>query len=106
MYTYARPGTYLARFTATDPNGASASASVQVEVTTAGECPANNVRSDEFDGDSLDTNRWQIIRPDNTRPPTVSGGNLNFPGVDSLLGEEVRRAGGRLEERLNSVSEA
>ena len=78
-YTYERPGTYLARFTATDPNGASASASVQVEVTSANECPQNNVKSDEFNGDSLDTNRWQIIRPDSTRPPTVSGGNLNFP---------------------------
>ncbi len=77
-YTYERPGTYLARFTATDPNGASATASVQVEVTASGECP-QNVKSDEFEGDSLDTNRWQIIRPDNTRPPTVSGGNLNFP---------------------------
>ena len=78
-YTYERPGTYLARFTATDANGASATASVQVEVTSSSECPQNNVRSDEFEGDSLDTNRWQIIRPDDTRPPTVSGGNLNFP---------------------------
>ena len=78
-FTYERPGTYLARFTATDPNGASATAAVQVEVTSSDECPANNVKSDEFEGDSLDTNRWQIIRPDSTRPPTVSGGNLNFP---------------------------
>ena len=86
-YTYERPGTYLARFTATDPNGASATASVQVEVTSSSECPENNVRSDEFEGDSLDTNRWQIIRPDDTRPPTVSGGNLNFPiDVGSIYG--------------------
>lgn len=28
------------------------------------------------------------------------GGNLNFPGVEALLREEVRRAGGRLEQRL------
>ena len=86
-YTYERPGTYLARFTATDPNGASATASVQVEVTSSGECPQNNVKSDEFNGDSLDTNRWQIIRPDSTRPPMVAGGNLNFPiDVGSLYG--------------------
>jgi cytochrome c len=86
-YTYERPGTYLARFTATDPHGASATASVQVEVTSAGECPQNNVKSDEFEGDSLDSNRWQIIRPDSTRPPTVSGGNLNFPiDVGSIYG--------------------
>ncbi|HUR17673.1 MAG TPA: SRPBCC family protein [Acidimicrobiales bacterium] len=32
------------------------------------------------------------------------GGNLNFPGVEALLREEVRRAGGRLEERLASGS--
>ena len=37
------------------------------------------MRSDEFDGDALDTNRWTVIRPDNTRPPTVVGGNLNLP---------------------------
>ncbi|PLS76765.1 MAG: hypothetical protein CYG61_00360 [Actinobacteria bacterium] len=30
------------------------------------------------------------------------GGNLNFPGVDSLLREEVRRGGARLEDRLRS----
>ncbi len=86
-YTYERPGTYLARFTATDPHGASATASVQVQVTSSSECPQNNVKSDEFEGDSLDTNRWQIIRPDSTRPPTVSGGNLNFPiDVGSIYG--------------------
>ncbi|HUP69778.1 MAG TPA: SRPBCC family protein [Acidimicrobiales bacterium] len=34
------------------------------------------------------------------------GGNLNFPGVEALLGEEVRRAGKRLEERLNAASGA
>ena len=39
-YTYERPGTYLARFTATDPNGASATASVQVEVTSSRRVPA------------------------------------------------------------------
>ena len=60
---------------------------MQVEVTSSDECPQNNVKSDEFEGDSLDTNRWQVIRPDGTRPPTVSGGNLNFPiDVGSLYG--------------------
>jgi cytochrome c len=77
-FTYQRAGTYNATFTATDADGGHASATVQVVVTAGGSCPTN-LRSDEFDGDSLDTNRWQIIRPDNTRPPTVSGGNLNFP---------------------------
>lgn len=31
------------------------------------------------------------------------GGNLNFPGVESLLQEEVRRAGARLQQRLTGV---
>ena len=31
---------------------------VQVAVTAPGNCPANNLRSDEFDGSSLDTSRW------------------------------------------------
>lgn len=34
------------------------------------------------------------------------GGNLNFPGVEAILGEEVRRSGARLEERLSSTSGA
>ena len=37
------------------------------------------MRSDEFDGTSLDTNRWTVIRPDNARTRTVSGGSLNLP---------------------------
>jgi PKD repeat protein/plastocyanin len=78
-YTYQKAGTYNATFTATDPKGGHASATVQIVVTAGGSCPQNNLRSDEFDGDALDTNRWDVIRPDNTRPPTVSGGNLNFP---------------------------
>jgi cytochrome c len=79
-YTYERPGTYMARFTATDPHGQSATSSVEVRVAAPpSQCPQDNVRSDEFDGDSLDTNRWTIIRPDNTRPPTVQGGALRFP---------------------------
>ena len=79
-YTYQNPGTYSASVTATDPDGGQSTATVEVRVTGAGggQCPTG-VRSDEFDGDALDTNRWTVIRPDNTRPPTVSGGNLNFP---------------------------
>ena len=49
-----RAGTYNATFTATDADGGHASATVQVVVTAGGECPQNNLRSDEFDGDALD----------------------------------------------------
>ena len=78
-YTYQRAGTYNATFTATDADGAQSSATVQVVVTAGGDCPENNLRSDEFDGDAIDMNRWNMIRPDATRAPSVSGGNLNFP---------------------------
>ena len=78
-YTYERSGTYTARVTVSDPDGGEATDTVQVRVTPSDQCPTGPVRSDEFDGDSLNTDRWTVIRPDNTRPPTVSGGNLNFP---------------------------
>ena len=78
-YTYERPGTYTATFTATDATGQKTSDSVEVRVTSGEECPTGPVRSDEFDGNSLDTNRWTVIRPDSTRPPTVEGGFLRFP---------------------------
>jgi cytochrome c len=77
-FTYQRAGTYNATFTATDAQGGHSSATVQVVVTAGGSCPTN-LRSDEFDGDALDPNRWEVIRPDGTRPPTVSGGQLHFP---------------------------
>src|SRR5918999_302127 len=78
-YTYERAGTYQATFTATDAAGARSSTTVQVRVNNPGQCPQNNVRSDEFEGSQLDTSRWSIIRPDGTRPPTVEGGFLRFP---------------------------
>jgi cytochrome c len=79
-YTYQRPGTYTARFTATDADGGTASATVQVRVTAPpSDCPTGAVRSDEFEGDQLDGDRWTVIRPDGTRPPTVQGGALRFP---------------------------
>ena len=79
-YTYAAPGNYTATVTVTDASGGEGTASTTVNVTRGeGECPPTNLRSDEFEGNALDLNRWEIIRPDDTRPPTVSGGNLNFP---------------------------
>ena len=48
-------------------------------MTSPDECPIGGVRSDEFEGSELDTDRWSVIRPDGTRPPTVEGGFLRFP---------------------------
>ena len=78
-YTYERAGTYTATLTVTDPDGGKGSVSLQIRVTAGDQCPENNLRSDEFDGTAIDTNRWTMIRPDATRPPTVQGGFLRFP---------------------------
>ena len=79
-YTYENPGNYTATVTVTDASGGRASASVEVRVTRPQEqCPTGPVRSDEFDGTSLDTERWTVLRPDAANPFSVSGGSLNLP---------------------------
>ena len=79
-YTYQNPGTYTATVTVTDASGGRASASVEVRATRPQEqCPTGPVRSDEFDGTSLDTERWTVLRPDTANPFSVSGGSLNLP---------------------------
>ncbi|MEZ0291161.1 MAG: ThuA domain-containing protein, partial [Solirubrobacteraceae bacterium] len=79
-YTYQNPGTYTATVTVTDASGGRASASVEVRATRPQEqCPTGPVRSDEFDGTSLDTGRWTVLRPDTANPFSVSGGSLNLP---------------------------
>jgi PKD repeat protein/glucose/arabinose dehydrogenase len=79
-YTYTRAGTYTATFTATDAAGGKASATVQVRVTAPpSQCPTGPVRSDEFEGDQLDTERWTVLRPDEANPFSVAGGRLALP---------------------------
>ncbi|HEX6023292.1 MAG TPA: ThuA domain-containing protein, partial [Solirubrobacter sp.] len=79
-YTYTSPGNYTATVTVTDASGGKSSASVEVRVTRPlEECPTGPVRSDEFDGTSLDTNRWTVERPDTANPFSVSDGYLNLP---------------------------
>ena len=79
-FTYTRPGTYTATFTATDAAGGKASDTVEVRVTAPpDQCPTGPVRSDEFDGDQLDTERWTLLRPDEEHPLSVSGGHLTLP---------------------------
>ncbi len=85
-YTYANPGNYTATVTVTDASGGSESASVEVRVTRPVEqCPTGPVRSDEFDGTSLDTGRWTVLRPDAENPFSVSGGNLNLPVANGSM---------------------
>ncbi len=92
-YTYERVGTYTATLTVTDPDGGKGSTSLQIRVTAGDQCPENNLRSDEFDGTAIDSNRWTMIRPDATRPPTVEGGFLRFP-IDngSIYGAGTQRS--------------
>jgi PKD repeat protein len=80
-YTYERPGTYTARLTVTDASGARATSVTEVRVTAppTNGCPQDNLRSDEFEGSSLDTSRWTVIRPDAANPFEVEGGNLRLP---------------------------
>ena len=76
-FIYERAGNYTATLTVTDPTGQRGRASVEVQVTSGEECPTGPVRSDEFDGDSLDTNRWEVLRSaDNFE---VADGQLRLP---------------------------
>ncbi len=79
-YTYQNPGNYTATVTVTDASGGRSTTSVEVRVTRPlAECPTGPVRSDEFDGSALDTERWTVLRPDAANPFSVSGGSLNLP---------------------------
>ncbi|HEY6889215.1 MAG TPA: ThuA domain-containing protein, partial [Solirubrobacter sp.] len=76
-YTYVNAGTYTAKVTVTDAQGIKASATVDVRVTGAPNQCDHNAKSDEFNGSSLDLNRWTVRRSfDNF---TVSNGELVLP---------------------------
>ena len=47
-------------------------------MTSPDECPTGT-RSDEFDGDGLDTGRWTVLRPDAEHPFAVEDGSLKLP---------------------------
>ncbi len=61
---YTAPGSYTATFTATDARGAFRTATVTVTVSSPPLQPCVGGRSDDFSGDALDTDRWQVVRPD------------------------------------------
>lgn len=71
------------------------------------------VRFERMEHDGREHSAWVLTAEVEVRDPGSQftmdlhyGGNLNFPGVESLLNDELRRAGARLEERLGSGSEA
>ncbi|WP_139984516.1 ThuA domain-containing protein [Nocardioides litoris] len=74
-WTYTEPGTYTARLTAKDPQGATGTATVPIRVLNS--CGAQ--QSDEFDGTALD-GKWQVIRP--SGQVAVTNGSLVMP-IDS-----------------------
>ncbi|GAA2109825.1 hypothetical protein GCM10009780_64570 [Actinomadura alba] len=75
-HTYTTPGTYTASVTVTDAKGAATKESVSIKVN-APNVACLSGRSDDFLGDSLDRDRWSVIREN--QDLRVSGGNLVIP---------------------------
>jgi PKD repeat protein len=79
-HTYAQPGQYTAKFTVSDGER---SRSVEIDIEAyppLASCPGN----DQFDGTTLDTSRWSVVRRDDNFL-SVDGGTLNLnaqPGED------------------------
>jgi glucose/arabinose dehydrogenase/PKD repeat protein/type 1 glutamine amidotransferase len=85
-HTYAEPGTYVATLTVTDAAGESTDT---VTINALGEGPGCGPPfSDEFEGTELDTERWEVIRRDDTQL-SVAGGALNIvaDNTDIFQGE-------------------
>ncbi|WP_324650821.1 ThuA domain-containing protein [Georgenia sp. H159] len=80
-HTYTDPGEYVATVTVTDARGAVTSQSVEITVTAqAMKCFAG--RSDDFTGDTLDTERWDgVVRAN--QDLRVEDGHLIIPTVSS-----------------------
>ncbi|RIJ77775.1 DUF1349 domain-containing protein, partial [Nakamurella silvestris] len=83
-YTYTVPGTYQVSLTVTDAGGATVHKNFTVRVVApADDCYGN--LSDEFNGTTLDSGRWSVIRGDQTL--VVNGGKLTIPtGKKDLYG--------------------
>ncbi len=93
-FTYTTPGNYTATVTVTDAAGGKASATVEVRVTRPlDECPTGPVRSDEFDGTTLDLDRWELLRP-GRRAPAQRLGRQAEPADRQRLHVRRRHVGG------------
>ncbi|WP_433529929.1 ThuA domain-containing protein [Micromonospora sp. CA-263727] len=83
-HTYTVPGTFTATLTVTDKRGARAYATVQVKVD-APNTSCFGARSDDFTGNTLDRDRWGVVRENQLL--SVSGGALRLPtSVGDLYG--------------------
>ncbi len=76
-HTYTTPGTYAAKIAVTDARGAVATQTIPIEVLAEVETCFTG-RSDDFLGDSLDTDRWDAVVRAN-QDLTVADGQLNIP---------------------------
>ena len=88
-HTYAEPGEYTATFTVSDGER---SRSIEIDIEAyppLASCPGN----DQFDGTTLDTSRWSVVRRDD-QFLSVDGGSLNLnaqPGEDIHGGDTGQR---------------
>ncbi|MTD13899.1 DUF1349 domain-containing protein [Nakamurella sp. YIM 132087] len=81
-YTYTVAGTYRITLTVTDADGGYSTRTFTVKVSPpAPTCLGE--RSDEFAGTALDTDRWQVVRPDGNL--SVADGNLRIPTAPADL---------------------
>ncbi|MGH9013112.1 MAG: ThuA domain-containing protein, partial [Acidimicrobiia bacterium] len=74
-HTYTEVGTYEATLTVTDEAGVTTDT---VTINVFDSCPGGvPQRSDDFEGDALDADRWSVVREEAERL-SVSGGSLNL----------------------------
>ncbi|PSL06993.1 PKD domain-containing protein [Haloactinopolyspora alba] len=83
QHTYTEAGTYDAEVTVTDARGAEVTESVTVDVQDGGEPPVClKGRSDAFDGDTLDRDRWTTVVREN-QDLAVQDGHLVLPATST-----------------------